>query len=116
MTRTQRRRLSRLLASSALRLAVGCLLAAISLPAGSAAPSIGLVVSSESELPLESDETSPEAALPGCDEHQAGRLFRASGAKLLQGDRRPSGVGSTGRYQGVIGHRLANGLRAPLRC
>lgn len=115
MSRFRNLQPAHLLFASATRALVACLLLALSL-AAAGAPSTNWTLSNESESPLEADETSIEAALPNREEFDACRRHQAGHTKFASsGCGTPSGS-LPQRRTAVVGHRLSNGLTAPLRC
>jgi hypothetical protein len=92
-----------------------CLLLALSL-AAAGAPSTNWTLSNESESPLEADETSLEVALPNREEFDACRRHHPGHTNVATtGCGTPSGA-LPRHPTAVVGHRLSNGLTAPLRC
>jgi hypothetical protein len=105
------------LIDSAARGLFKCLIIAMTLAATSAAPAVAEVLLSEAESPLETDEEAGiEAALPGSPLQESHRRGRDADSHLCQRDcARQTGHRLPGLLY-VGGHRLANGLLAPLRC
>lgn len=104
--------------ASVMRLAFGCLILVSCSTAVVAAPALVTltrVVSSESESPLETDECSMEAALPrslGCLTRLSHRRMNALPRGCRFNSRRTQ---QAFRCDFTEGHRLANGLTAPMR-
>lgn len=109
--------LARRLLRSAARGMFQCLIVTMTLAATCAAPAVANVMLSEAELPLETDEEETiEAALSGSAQHESHRRRRGADSPLCQHD---SSRQTGHRLPGLLtvgGHRLANGLLAPMRC
>ena len=89
---------------------------ACSLMVGGGLPAVGAAVLSESEAPLESHPVSHETAIPRSLRHESHGHFRNVNP---QRSRRVAGERVNrllSRPAGVSGHRMANGLCAPLLC
>jgi hypothetical protein len=110
---------ARLSFASLTRLAIGCLILAISSAAVAAVPTLATlnrVASSESETPLEGDGGSLEAALPRSQAGQARQAHRGVKSAFPGCRFNKRHLPYAFRSQDADGHRLANGLTAPLRC
>lgn len=96
--------------------AVRCLLMVVGLTIAGAAPAVGTVVLNESEIPLESDADCGEALLPAStDVESPSREGRRDSDALAGTERSPLKRGDETANR-VTGHRLSNGLSAPIRC
>jgi hypothetical protein len=117
MSRFSKLRQAPVLFTSATRVLAAGLLLVMSTVASGAAPAPTWTLSNESEAPLEADETSLEIALPSREEFDACREGRRHG----DSKQAPVGCGAQARclpqrLMAVVGHRLWNGIPAPLRC
>jgi hypothetical protein len=98
------------------RLAFGCLLLASTAAAAPATATCGRAVSSASESPLENDSDPVEVAMPRIQTNHFRPTDRRSGP-ASSGPRLDRCAADTAERPGIAnGHRLTNGLTAPLRC
>lgn len=105
------------LINSAARGACQCVLVVMTLAATCAAPAVADVLLSEAESPLETDEEAGiEAASSGANRNVSHRFDRDTSNPHAQPNRRTQSKRRLLVLTGIGGHRLANGLSAPLRC